>query len=255
MVHVLGRKQITHMEEFVTDAPRLTTSSAINLDKKGAYSMKKLSLALTLIGLATINGVAQAQDRQALNIASTIPVQGRIPVLSCCDCLGKVTVFNLSTGQGSPADPIWRVNSNSAFTTPKVSSWIAIPGAQWIQPAASPLPSFSVAAGTYNYTVAFNVPKCVVPSDVRLTGTFSADNGAKAYLDSNLVGSCTSSTCFTGSAPLTVPSSALTPGNHTLRIEVTNNESYSGLIVNAKLTRQCAKGNTSSAGDQITESN
>jgi hypothetical protein len=164
------------------------------------------------------------------------------PSLPCCECLGNATTLDLSTGQGSPIDPLWSVNGSSAFTTPRISFWIALPGAQWIQPVASPLPSNNVPAGVYKYTVRFNIPKCTIPSDVRLDGKFSADNGGNAFLDNMPVGSCPGPLCLTGSVPLTVNSAWLTPGNHTLEIDVTNKELWSGLVVNAKLTRQCHKG-------------
>lgn len=196
---------------------------------------KSLTLALALVALAVLSGFGLAH-----------PQGGRKPPpsLPCCKCLGESHTLDLSTGQGSPIDPIWNVNGNPAYTTPKVSSWIALPGAQWIQPVASPTPSKSVPAGVYKYTVKFNIPKCTIPSDIRLDGKFSADNSAKAFLDipTQPVGSCPGPTCFAGSVPLTVNPAWLTPGStHTLEIDVTNDGSYSGLIVNAKLTRQCPK--------------
>jgi hypothetical protein len=178
------------------------------------------------------------------------------PALSCCECLGGVTTLDLSTGQGSPIDPLWTVNLGSAFTTPPYSGWTTSLGpAQWIQPVASPTPSNNVPAGIYKYIVQFNVPKCTIPSDVRLEVKWAADNNAKVFLDNNPmpVASCTSNNCFqTGvAAPFGV---TLLPGAHTLRFEVVNNEGPSGLIVNAKLTRHCAKGNPTLPGASEMES-
>ena len=196
---------------------------------------KSLTLVLALVALAVFSGFDLAHPQGGTKTPPSLP---------CCKCLGESHTLDLSTGQGSPIDPIWSVNGTSAFTTPKVSSWIALPGAQWIQPVASPTPSNNVPARVYKYTVKFNIPKCTIPSDVRLDGNFSADNSANAFLDppAHAVGSCPGPTCFKGSVPLTVNSAWLTPGStHTLEIDVTNNEGYSGLIVNAKLTRQCAR--------------
>src|SRR6185503_4712896 len=145
-----------------------------------------LMLALALVALGTITTLGLAQEPRAIKIDSTMPVQSRIPTLTCCECLGKVTTLDLSTGQAGPKDPIWSVNGTFAYTTPKVSSWIALPTANWIQPVPSPLPSNNVSGNTdYRYTVRFNVPKCVIPSSVQLNGNFAADNSATANLDGN----------------------------------------------------------------------
>ncbi|HEV7375403.1 MAG TPA: hypothetical protein VGN95_11840 [Pyrinomonadaceae bacterium] len=164
--------------------------------------------------------------------------------LSCCECLGKVTTLDLSTGQGSPVDPLWQVNGSAAYTTPPYPGWTtSLSPANWIQPVPSPTPANNVAAVLFKYTVQFNIPKCTIPSEVRLDAKWAADNSGKVYLDNNStpVASCTVSTCFqTGVAqPFTL--TGLTPGLHTLRFEVKNDGGPSGLIVNAKLTRQCKK--------------
>ena len=210
--------------------------------------MKRLlTFAFVLAALAVVSILGLAQKRgesKAVAIETNLQVQPQTPSLPCCECLGKTTTLNLSTGQATPKDPIWSVNNGFAFTTPKVSSWTALPPAQWIQPVATPTPSSNIAPGVYKYIVRFNVPKCTIPSDVHLDGKFSADNSAKAFLDGHPAGTCTGPTCFLGSAALAVNSAWLTPGTtHTLEIDVTNNEGYSGLIVKAALTRQCARGN------------
>lgn len=154
--------------------------------------------------------------------------------------------FDLSTGQGSPIDPLWKVNTNSAYTTPKVSSWMALPPAKWIQPVASPTPALNVPASPpiYKYTVTFNIPPCPT-GHVQLSGSFAADNSAKAFLDGNPIpgASCPGPVCFnTPQAPVPLNVASILPGPHTLEIDVTNKPpgpSPSGLIVNARLTRKC----------------
>ena len=222
--------------------------------------MKKLlTLTLALVALSTLSALGVAQERgDVRQIDPSLQGQPRIPSLPCCECLGKNTTLNLSTGQASPIDPLWKVNLLSAYTTPKVSSWIALPPANWIQPVASPTPSNNVAPGVYKYTVKFNIQaKCTIPSEIRLTGNFSADNSAQAFLDlpGQPVGSCAGPTCFAGGVPLNVNPLWLTPGNHTLEIDVTNNEGYSGLIVNAQLTRHCARRNPGSQTETTAEPN
>jgi len=221
-----------------------------------------LMLALALVALGTTTILGLAQEPRAIKLDSTIPVQPRIPALTCCECLGKVTTLDLSTGQSGPIDPLWKMNNVNAYVVSNLSNllnvWTVLPSASWIQPVPSSTPSSNIAPGVYRYTVKFYIPECAIPSRIQLTGTFSADNSAKAFLDGPLhsVGSCLGPSCFTGSAQLTVNPNWLTPGTtHTLEIDVTNNEIYSGLIVNAKLTRHCVKGNPGPTQDQTMEPN
>jgi len=156
---------------------------------------------------------------------------------SCC-CYFQ----NLSTGQGSPVDPLWQVNNHSAYSTPKVSSWMNLPMAKWIQPVASPTPG-SVAGGTYKYTLSFIAPPLCATGPVQLSGSFAADNSAIAKLDGIAIpgASCPGPVCFnTPQAPVPLSVGAIAPGSHVLEIDVNNQGSgYSGLIVNAQLTRLC----------------
>jgi hypothetical protein len=150
---------------------------------------------------------------------------------------------NLSTGQASPIDPQWKINGNPAYTTPKVGSWMALLPAQWIQPLPSPTPAPLVAQGTFKYTIKFTVPACPA-GPVQLTGSFAADNSAKAYLDGVPIpgASCAGPVCFNNpQAPVSLNGAPpIGPGPHTLQIDVNNlTKSYSGLVVNAKVQRHC----------------
>src|SRR5882724_7943374 len=100
--------------------------------------MKKLlTLTLALVALSVFCGFGVAQKRGEVKIDQSLQVQTRTATLSCCECLGKVTTLNLSTGQGSPIDPFWKVNANPAYTTPPYPGWTTTLGpAKWIQPVA-----------------------------------------------------------------------------------------------------------------------
>jgi hypothetical protein len=209
---------------------------------------KSLTLSLALIALTIFSVLTVAQRRggikeenaSALN-ASALQVQVKTLTLACCECVGKVTTLDLSTGQSSPIDPFWQVNGGSAFTTPPYSGWATTLGpAKWIQAVASPTPAANVAVGIFKYTVRFEVPKCTIPSEVRIDGTFAADNGAKVTLDGSPVTSCPTPFCFkVPGQPLSF--AGIGPGSHTLSFEVKNEGGPSGLIVNARLTRQCQR--------------
>jgi hypothetical protein len=153
--------------------------------------------------------------------------------------------FNLNTGQSGPIDPLWKANGNNAYYTPPVSSWLTVPfaPARWIQPVSSPTPSGMVPQGLHKYTANFNVPACSA-GQVRLSGTFAADNSATAYLDGNPIpgASCPGPVCFnTPQAPVSLNGAPpIGPGPHTLEIDVTNlTKGASGLIVNAQVKRTC----------------
>jgi hypothetical protein len=227
--------------------------------------MKNLiMLALALLALGTTTTLGLAQEPRAIKIDPSLQVQSRVPSLTCCECLGKVTTLNLSTGQGSPIDPIWKLNGNAAaYTTPPFSGWLLpsnplLTPAKWIQPVPSPTPSNSVGPGIYKYTVQFHTPLCVIPNSASLDVYFAADNGAKVFLDSLLITTTLcQGTCFKGpQAPVHFTAAVTAGTSHTLEFELTNDSPpASGLIVNAKLTRQCVRGTSGPAGSQPTEPN
>jgi hypothetical protein len=165
--------------------------------------------------------------------------------LPCCRCINDDNAtLNLNTGQASPIDPVWIVNSGgNAYTTPPSTAWtVSLPPAQWIQPVASPLPSSNVGGGTFRYITQFDVPDCATPMSVRLDGKFASDNGAIVSFDGNQIASC-GLNCF-GGPPVPFSVANIQPGLHVLEIDVTNQQgSYSGLLVNARVTRQCTRCN------------
>jgi hypothetical protein len=211
--------------------------------------MKRLlTLTLVLVALATLTSFGLAQERSPINVDASLAAQPQPQPnsLSCCECLGKVTTLDLSTGQGGPIDPRWSVSpSGPAYVTPPFPGWILpsnalLAPAKWIQPVAPPLTA--VGAGDYRYTVKFNTPKCTIPSKVQLDIKFAADNSAKVYLDSNQVPTplCLG-TCFKApQAPVVFPVIvSTTTTSHVLEFVVHNDSGPSGFIANVKLTRTC----------------
>jgi hypothetical protein len=168
----------------------------------------------------------------------------RVPTLGCCDCVGQSVSLDVSTGQGNGStDPFWQVNGGPAYITPPVSSWVTLPQAKWLQPVASPTPSSNIPAGVYKYTLKFSVAKCTIPiTGYQLTGKFAADNSAIVRLDGGQIFQCTGSYCFQNGTALTF-NLPLSAGSHILEFDVTNDGSYSGLLVNAQIKGQCTKQN------------
>lgn len=175
-------------------------------------------------------------DLNESNVTCTF-VNQQQPQPPCCDNY----VFDLTTGQGGAAtDPLWSVNTGSAFITAPSSAWMIMPPAEWIQPVASP-PAGPVPPGTFQYRIRFDVPACAT-GHVELMGTFAADNSATASLDMIPIpnASCPGPNCFNApQAPVPLYLQSIQPGIHTLQIDVTNEGGPSGLVMNGRLRRVC----------------
>jgi hypothetical protein len=223
--------------------------------------MKKLlTMKLALVALTLSWSIGAAQERLEVKTDPSLQVQTKTPSLPCCECLGQVTTLNLNTGQSSPVDPIWSVNGNAAYTTPPYPGWVLpsnplLTPAKWIQPVASPTPSNNVPVGDYKYTVKFNTPRCTIPGDVKLDVHFAADNSAKVLLDGTPIATTQcQTTCFKApQAPVNFTATVSAAVSHTLVFVVHNDGGPSGLIVNAKVSRYCARGNPGYGTDQPTE--
>lgn len=218
-----------------------------------------LVFAITLLTILTGAGTAQRRsDAVGAPIEITpvgIGIQGPAgPVLSCCECLGKVTTLNLSTGQSGPNDPLWTVNATPAHPTSAYPGWIATTNAmlnpaKWIQFPNQSTPASNVPAGNYKYSVRFTTPRCVIPSTITLEGYFAADNSASVVLDgTNIPTTACSTNCFNvPQAPVhftvTVPSTV----SHTLDFVVNNLGGPSALVANVKVTRKCASNQSGAA--------
>lgn len=171
----------------------------------------------------------------------------QVPTLPCCKCLGEVVTLDLSTGQGGGAiDPFWEVDGHPAYITPPDSSWLTLTPAQWLQPVASPLPSYNIPNGSfYRYRMKFIVPSCTIPRDVRLEGRVAGDNTAAVLLNSlsSPVGLCNGPDCYKSpqgpvSFGVGVPYVSFP---YVLSVVVRNTTGPSGMIMNAQLRAQCKK--------------
>ena len=178
----------------------------------------KLALALTAIGAITIVGLAQ--EPRAIKIDSTIPVQPRIPALTCCECLGKVTTLDLSTGQSGPIDPLVeneqrkRLCRFESFGSFECMDGSALGELDSTGPSSTP--STNIRPGYLQVHGEVLHPRVRHwQSDLNWTGKFSADNSANAFLDVPLHSVCPCvGYCFQGGASLTPANPAwLHPGS------------------------------------------
>jgi hypothetical protein len=191
----------------------------------------------TSIFVVSLPAPALAQQGRAVGPPTFAVLQPapRIIRLPCCRCLdGKRTNVNVSTGTVP-----WNVAfGNSAAQPAALTSnvaWAPVPPGHWIGTG-------SETAGNYTFQMPFQVPRCVIPMQVTISGKFAADNSAKLYIEGNLVASSLgtpnygflpgSVTPFTWSGPLV-------PGAHSIKVVVTNSDGPTGLVVAATITVTC----------------
>lgn len=205
--------------------------------------MKNSTLAFALGVLALSSGICIAQEAiERTAVPMPLPYG---PTLKCCTCVNGVSVvpppLDVSTGQVP-----WTVNPGGpqahVITSPN-SGWVNLSPAKWVQSVNSPNPG-PAGPGPFHYATSFTVPKCAIPfSSVQLNGTYAADNGAVVTLTPN-TSTCSGALAFpfcfkAPGMPLNFPVS-LTPGQQTLKVDVTNQPgTVAGLIVNARLTPRC----------------
>lgn len=170
------------------------------------------------------------------------PAQGPRPpravVLPCCRCLdGKTTTVNVSTG----AVP-YNVSFGSSAAQPVVPAsnvaWTPVPPGQWVGPSGN------AAIGDYTYSMPFQVPKCLIPMQVTISGKFAADNSGKLYIDGNFV-KASQGTPNYGFLPGSVTpfswTGVLAPGPHAIKMVVTNSSGPTGVVVAATIRVTCPR--------------
>ena len=185
------------------------------------------ALAFLTLTLSISFGMAQEQSERKI-------LPSLMAASACCAGPGG-DPFNINTGQGEPIDPRWKVNGSTAYTTdPVTGAWTpTLAPARWIQPVASPTPSTNIPTGDYTYTLQFNMDMF----DLRLEGKLAADNSAKVFYLNNLIASCAGPNCFNiPQAPLSFSIKCGQLNPNALKIVVNNQGSYSGLVVNGRLT-------------------
>lgn len=180
--------------------------------------------------------------------ATSAPASAASVRLPDCRFAGQTVTADLSAS--TPGN--WTVNGPSGSSGPSqttLSAWTAVSG-YWMQPGTSSAANSSFAAGTYTYTIQFYIP-CDPKNytGLSLNGKFAADNSARLKVNNGAWTQCTGgNTCFntpvngTGFSAIggTGPGD-LHAGPNTITVEVTNNESYTGLAVKASLTARCGK--------------
>lgn len=173
------------------------------------------------------------------------PIGPAKPVkLGCCRCLGETLgPINISTGQPVP----WTVNNSLTVPQSVVGGWHGWnnappvpPGSQWV----GPVNGNSAAPGTYTYRLNINVPKCIIPGSVTISGKFWADNKGTVSLTNS---SATFST-LTNTSPLHgfltsngqgFSYTVAAPGTYTLTVTTTNESGPTGMLMDARVIKRC----------------
>jgi hypothetical protein len=207
---------------------------------------RKLSslLAVCAFTFFVVMSSAPAQVSRSTEIVDT--QAAAVPTLGCCKCLGGSNTLDLSTVSSNQ----WTVNGSPVvFVTTVNPFWTMNPSpANWVSTVANT--TTNVPGITYDYKLAFAVPRCTIEQRASLSGSFAGDDDVFVYLDSavppKLIAQCTGGWCFNIShKPIpTFNNYAVGPGSHTLIVRVKNaagGPSPSGMFINAKLTGNCAK--------------
>jgi hypothetical protein len=162
----------------------------------------------------------------------------------------KDVTMNLSTGQ----NPNWTVSPGTVGVTSRLSPWVQLGGAGWIQPSTAGSPQLLQGGIFYQYSVPFTLPGPLSQySSISLNGQYAADNTVHAFFvgpaSTGPGGSlCTpaNANCFSAGTPFSITApNAFTPGLNTLTVRVYNNPTsgqgptYTGLIVDATLRAKC----------------
>jgi hypothetical protein len=137
----------------------------------------------------------------------------------------------------------WQVSNPGSTSLGPVAnaanvSWVALPPARWVGP-----PTGGTSTGDFTYQLQIYVPRCTIPSQVRLAGRFAGDNSVRVFFDERRI-AASGGTPNYGFLPGSVTPfavSSLTPGLHTLRVVVTNSGGPTGVIVEAALTATCPR--------------
>jgi hypothetical protein len=178
--------------------------------------------------------------------------------IPCCKCIGgDGSVVSLNTGSGPGTVPYKLTGPGGALTAVPITSslnsfWTAsLPPAGWVQPNNSN-GATTHPGGLYTYSVKITVPNCTIPMKTVLSGSAAGDDQIVVKEGSTII----------GVTPLVAISLApagsggwgfraerivnfttnLTPGTHTLSIEVNNGDKTpSGVLVNAGIRTICGK--------------
>lgn len=212
---------------------------------------------------APVEGQAATERAPGLPGADTTapvpPPVGQVrPIrLACCRCLGEtLSPIKISTGQPVP----WTVdNGKPTVVQSMVPGWHGWnnlpptpPGSQWIGPVGGA----SAAPGTYTYELKINVPKCVIPGAMTVSGKFWADNsGTVSLLPPTgpalpAVSTPNYPMGFTtgnfANFSYTVPNAV---GVYTLKIVTQNQSGPTGFLMDANVFKRCVTEGAGPVGD------
>ncbi|MDP1737130.1 MAG: hypothetical protein Q8L23_06795 [Caulobacter sp.] len=200
-------------------------------------NIAQVAATVTLV-LAPLPGAAQVAGSRVLKVP-------------CCKCVdGKKLEVVIDTGRVAG----WTVRKPGSTSAAPVqsasnSAWATVSSASWVGPGSS-----FTTAGTYVYEFKFEVPRCTIPAAVSISGRFAADNSGKVSLDNgptvaSSLGSANLGFQQANVTPYTI--TGIGPGPHTLKVEVYNAGSATGLALSGIITVACPRdpNATASAGN------
>lgn len=162
--------------------------------------------------------------------------ENEIVQVPCCRCVdGSTSSVRVDTGTGP-----WKAITPAPVVTGLAgpanhSAWATLAPATWVG-----FPVAESRTGTYTYELRFNIPSCVIPSQFTLAGQFAADNDGRLYvLPYPAALKATPSSIGFQQGSVTPFQWGVSPGLHTLRVTVHNDDGPTGLILRGAISVAC----------------
>jgi hypothetical protein len=157
----------------------------------------------------------------------------------CCRCVdGSTQTISINTGTAPWSfAPVGGVLAPAPIISPLIGGWTTnLAPAKWIGPGAN------APAGDYTYSLTINVPRCIIPARITISGQMAADNSEMVSVDggppiaqyAGIYGFVTANIVNFNAPPLT-------PGTHTLQVTVHNEGGPSGMVLNGTIRITCPK--------------
>jgi hypothetical protein len=212
---------------------------------QGETVMTNARIATLIIGLAAALCPASAfgQPRrgdvriETGNFGVAVRLQEEVIQVPCCRCVdGSTSSVSVNTGTAP-----WTMASPAPVSTGPAGpathpAWAVLAPASWVG-----LPVSESRTGTYTYELKFSIPSCVIPSQFIVSGQFAADNDGRLFVlpYPAALKVTPSSIGFQQGSVTPFQWGLASPGIHTLRVTVHNDDGPTGLILRGAITIGC----------------
>jgi hypothetical protein len=157
----------------------------------------------------------------------------------CCRCVdGSTQTININTGTAPWSyAPVGGLLAPAPIVSPLIGGWTTtLAPAQWIGPGSN------APAGDYTYSLAINVPRCIIPARITISAKMAADNSEQVRVDGGPpIAQYTGIYGFVTANIVNFNVPPLTPGTHALQVIVHNEGGPSGMVLKGTISITCPK--------------